>query len=74
MQMVAYEYVPKYLDFIFRRKSAGGILGERYSRGIPQSKAYRRLQQLISVPFPCRSGKQTYRLAHVTNNVIDYLT
>jgi hypothetical protein len=74
MQKVAYEYVRKCLDFIFRRKSAGGILGEGYSRGIPQSKAYRRFQQLILVPFPCRSGKQTYRLAHVTNNTIHYLT
>jgi hypothetical protein len=74
MQKVAYESVPKCLDFNFRQKSGGGILDKRYSRGIPQSKAYRRFQQLISVPFPCRSGKQTYRLAHVTNNIIHYLT
>jgi len=74
MQKIAYECVSKWLDFSFRRKSTRGILGERYSRGIPQSKAYRRFQQLILVPFPCRSGKQTYRLAHVTMHIIDYLT
>ncbi len=47
------------------QKLAYGIQDEGYSLGIPQSIVYRRFQPPILTPFPCRSGRQTYRLPHV---------
>jgi hypothetical protein len=50
---------PNYLQEL-----AHGIRDEGCSLGIPQSRVYRHFQLPISMPFPCRSGKQTNRLTH----------
>jgi hypothetical protein len=49
----------------YLQELAHGIRDEHYTLGIPQSRVYRRFQPPISMPFPCRSGKQTSRLTHV---------
>lgn len=54
----------------YLQELAHGIRDEGYSLGIPQSRAYRRFQPPISMPFPYRSGKQTYRLTHAM--ILDY--
>lgn len=59
---------PVFEDLFFLKclqKSAYRIQVEHYSQGILQSRAYRRFLLPISTPFPCRSGRQTYRLSHV---------